>query len=178
MDFVKYNKSSAKGIGMNRVELQKNAVFRTSDDYLVQDLNVNPVIDAEFAPNESFYIVTIAVSIDYLVNPREVIQEILRMLKPEGLLILSFSNRMFWTKAFKIWTQSAEDKRVYIASSFLHYFLDDDESQEAGLRFEYVDAFRIDDQSQSGDPMYVVMGRKKSAECKSNGSSTSCSSKL
>ena len=167
-DMITNGKINAKGIGMNEIELSTNPAFKTENDYLVQDLNKNVMIDNQFTPNESFDIVTIAVSIDYLIKTRELLMEILRILKPNGLLILSWSNRMFWTKAIKIWTESNEEKRVYIASSFLHYYYDDgDENEDTddNLRFDKIDAYRIDNPSNNGDPMYVVVGRKKPETC-------------
>ena len=114
-NMIKNNIINVKGIGMNKIELSKNNAFKSENDYLIQDLNINPIINNKFASNDSFDIITITVSIDYLINIRKLINEILRILKPNGLLMLSFSNRMFWTKAFKIWTKADENKRVYIA---------------------------------------------------------------
>ena len=40
-----------------------------------------------------------------------------RIIRPKGLLIISFSNRAFWTKAPKIWTEGSDlDHINYIRS--------------------------------------------------------------
>ena len=169
-DLLDENKIIAKGIGMTEIELAKNEAFKSKKDYFVQNLNVNPVINAELAPNDFFDFVTIAVSIDYLIHPKEVIHQILRTLKPNGILILSWSNRMFWSKAIKIWTDASESERVFIAASFLFYYFDDGTHKNMNLRFDTIDAFRIDDESKQGDPMYVVIARKKADFCEEDNS--------
>ena len=57
---------------------------------------------------------------------------------------------------------------MFILSSFLHYYYDDgdgNEDIEDNLRFDKIDAYRIDNPSNNGDPMYVVVGRKKPETC-------------
>ena len=48
--------------------------------------------------DNSFDIITNAVSVDYLAKPLEVFKEMHRVLKPGGRAIMSFSNRCFPTK--------------------------------------------------------------------------------
>ena len=48
--------------------------------------------------DNSFDVVTNAVSVDYLTRPLEVFREMHRVLKPGGQAIMSFSNRCFPTK--------------------------------------------------------------------------------
>lgn len=50
--------------------------------------------------------VTCVVSIDYMTNPRAVMEEVCRVLKPGGRAIMSISNRCFPTKAVAIWLQT------------------------------------------------------------------------
>jgi ubiquinone/menaquinone biosynthesis C-methylase UbiE len=54
----------------------------------------------------SFDVVTCVVSIDYMTNPRAVMEEVCRVLKPGGRAIMSISNRCFPTKAVAIWLQT------------------------------------------------------------------------
>ena len=54
----------------------------------------------------SFDVVTCVVSIDYMTNPRSVMEEVCRVLKPGGRAIMSISNRCFPTKAVAIWLQT------------------------------------------------------------------------
>ncbi len=48
--------------------------------------------------DNSFDVITNAVSVDYLAKPLEVFREMHRVLKPGGRAIMSFSNRCFPTK--------------------------------------------------------------------------------
>lgn len=48
--------------------------------------------------DNSFDVITNAVSVDYLAKPLEVFKEMHRVLKPGGRAIMSFSNRCFPTK--------------------------------------------------------------------------------
>jgi SAM-dependent methyltransferase len=48
--------------------------------------------------SDSFDAVTIALSVQYLVYPEQVVEEIGRVLRPGGTCIISFSNRMFPSK--------------------------------------------------------------------------------
>merc|ERR1712151_390839 len=75
-------------------------------EWHVQDLNTDPKLP--FGDNE-FDFVTNVVSVDYLSRPREVFNEIHRVMKPGGLAIMSFSNRCFPTKAIAMWIADMSD---------------------------------------------------------------------
>ena len=66
--------------------------------------------------------------------------------------IMSFSNRMFWTKAVRLWTESNAYQRVLVAASYFKY---------AG-GFESLGAFEIT-LPEGGDPTFVVQARKQDA---------------
>merc|ERR1711871_1287738 len=102
-------------MGMNEEELKENPQL---DSYCVSDLNVSPVLPY---PSESFDVVTIVVSVDYLNNPLPVFTEISRVLRPEGRCYISMSNRCFPTKAFDIWLRTNDLEHVFIVGSFFHY---------------------------------------------------------
>jgi len=94
----------------------------------------------------SFDAVTNVVSIDYLAAPIQVLQETRRVLQPGGIAICSFSNRMFWTKAVKLWTAADEWQRVLICSAYF-----------ALAGFENIAAFKVGG-GAGRDPLYVVQG--------------------
>lgn len=73
---------SVVGVGMNGVELQKNAKLTA---YNVQDLNKNPVLQF---PDHSFDIVLIQLSIDYLTKPINVLREARRVLRDDGAIYI------------------------------------------------------------------------------------------
>ena len=85
------------GLGMNAHELETNPQL---DNYVVQNLNANSTLPFE---SYTFSACLIAVSVQYLTDPVKVFAEISRILTPGGRLIVSFSNRMFPTKAVAIW---------------------------------------------------------------------------
>jgi len=98
--------------GMNEEELSKN---QRLDRYFVQNLNKNPKFPLE---DESFDAVLNTVSVQYLEYPEAVFAEIHRILKPGGVAIFSFSNRMFYQKAIAVWRDSSEMGRVKLVKGY------------------------------------------------------------
>lgn len=135
--------SSAVGIGMNEEELQANTQLSS---FVVQDLNAKP--ELPFA-DATFEVVTNAVSVDYLAKPREIFLEVYRVMKPGGIAIMSFSNRMFPTKVINIWLSSSDEDRVRIVMS---YFM------TCGAGF--VDVHGYEMATSGTDPLFVVTARK------------------
>lgn len=77
------------GVGMNAQELQAN---KQLTEYFVQDLNTNPDL-SQFEDN-SFDVVCNVVSVDYLTKPLEIFKEMHRILRPGGVSLMTFSNRV------------------------------------------------------------------------------------
>ena len=63
----------------------------------------------------------------YLVHPLEVFREVGRVLRPGGLHLVLFSNRVFRTKAIKIWLEAGESERVWLVEDYF---------QQMGEQFE------------------------------------------
>lgn len=101
-----------EGHGMNAEELAKN---RRLDHYFVQNLNENPQLPLA---DQSFDAVLNTVSVQYLQQPEVVFGEIYRILKPGGIAIVSFSNRMFYQKAIAAWRDGSETRRVNLVKSY------------------------------------------------------------
>jgi SAM-dependent methyltransferase len=101
-----------EGHGMNPEELAKNPRL---DHFFVQNLNENPKLPLE---NASFDAVLNTVSVQYLQQPEVVFGEIYRILKPGGIAIVSFSNRMFYQKAIAAWRDGSETRRVNLVKSY------------------------------------------------------------
>jgi SAM-dependent methyltransferase len=151
-----YNPRFVVGHGMNEIELQSNDQL---NQYFVQDLNRNPVLPFE---DNHFDAVLNTVSVQYLRRPVEIFKEVGRVLKPGGLYIVSFSNRMFPTKAVALWRSLDETERVELVRQYF---------DESGA-FEPAQVFTdIDTRHHSGgilatfyaakDPVYVVWSVKK-----------------
>ena len=105
--------------------------------------------------DNAFDVVTNVVSVDYITRPSELFDEIHRVLKPGGVAIMSFSNRMFWHKAVRIWTEASEWQRVLICSLYF-------ELSCGGAGFEGLQAMEITN-ADGHDPMYIVQARKRRA---------------
>ena len=129
-------------MGMNPVELQANPV---ADQVVVQDLNVDPRLPFNDA---AFDAVLCCVSIDYLIHPVEVLREAARVLRPGGVVVLTFSNRCFPTKAIRGWLATDEDGRVAIVRAYLEH---------AG--FEGVTTALRTEQRRGRDQLYAAWAR-------------------
>ena len=101
-----------EGHGMNSEELAKNSRL---DRYFVQNLNKNPQLPLS---DKDFDAVINAVSVQYLQYPEAVFSEIHRVLKPGGIAIFSFSNRMFYQKAIAAWREGTDMSRVKLVKSY------------------------------------------------------------
>jgi ubiquinone/menaquinone biosynthesis C-methylase UbiE len=67
----------------------------------------------------SFHAVTCCVSVDYLVRPVAVLREAARILRPDGVVVCTFSNRCFPTKAIRGWLASDDDGHGDIVRAYL-----------------------------------------------------------
>jgi len=101
-----------EGHGLNGEELAKNSRL---DSYVVQDLNADPKLPFT---DSYFDAVLNCVSVQYLQYPEAVFAEIYRTLKPGGVAIFSFSNRMFYDKAIQAWREGSESRRVELVKSY------------------------------------------------------------
>ena len=104
--------SHVAGHGLNAEELAHNPQL---DHSFVQDLNSKPKLPLE---DRSFDAVLVAVSIQYLQYPEAIFSEIQRILKPGGVAIVSFSNRMFYQKAIQAWREGSELTRLELVKGY------------------------------------------------------------
>ena len=141
-------KQSMTGLGLNSVEMADNPDL---DDYVVHDLNEDPVLPFD---DESFDAAVITVSIQYITRPVEVFREVNRTLKPGGPFLVVFSNRMFVQKAVRIWTMSTDGQRAGLVRAYFNL---------AGNFEEMRTGFANPETSPPGDPVYLVMGKKAGA---------------
>ncbi|MFM7324846.1 MAG: class I SAM-dependent methyltransferase, partial [Nodosilinea sp.] len=102
-----------EGHGLNQEELAKNPRL---DHYFVQNLNQDPHLPL---PDQTFDAVLNTVSVQYLQQPEVVFAEIYRVLKPGGVVIVSFSNRMFYQKAIAAWREGSEAERVSLVRRYV-----------------------------------------------------------
>jgi SAM-dependent methyltransferase len=101
------------GHGLNAEELAANDRF---DEWFVQDLNADQNLPC---PDAAFDAVCCALSVQYLEFPGRVFAEFRRVLAPDGVLVVSFSNRLFPTKAVRAWRAATMDGRVALLDRYL-----------------------------------------------------------
>lgn len=128
------------GIGMNTTELAANPRL---DEYGVQNLNRSPRLPFE---DETFDACLIAVSVQYLVDPVPVFSEIGRCLKPGGIAAVSYSNRMFPTKAVAAWRETGNEMHGELVAGYFG---------RAG-KFADINISDISPQPGQSDPLFVV----------------------
>ncbi len=133
-------------LGMNAVELARNP---QAAEWVVHDLNVDPVLPFSDA---SFDGATCCVSVDYLVRPLEVFDEVARVLRPGGPFVCTFSNRCFPTKAIHGWLAAGDAAHVHIVSEYFRL------SRGWG---EVTAECRTPSDIYGGDPLYAVWSRRQ-----------------
>jgi SAM-dependent methyltransferase len=99
-------------LGMNADELAANPQAKA---WLAHDLNEDPVLP--FA-DDTFDHATCCVSVDYLTRPVEVFRDVARVVRPGGLFVCTFSNRLFPTKAIRGWLASDSETHQRIVAEY------------------------------------------------------------
>lgn len=133
------------GLGLNEEELRANPRL---DDYRLQNLNENPTLpysDGEFDA------AAIAVSVDYLARPVEVLRDLGRVVRPGGPVAISFSNRCFPTKVVSLWLELDDRGRMELVQSYL---------RDAG-NWRSVRALDRSPRHPFADPLYAVIGESE-----------------
>ena len=81
----------------------------------------------------------------------ETFQQVNRVLKPGGIFIVTFSNRMFPTKAVRIWRTSSDQGHMDLVKSYM---------ENAGNFVDIQAGFVNAEQSPPADPVFAVVSRK------------------
>jgi Methyltransferase domain len=134
------------GLGLNRSEMEDNPALT---EIVTHNLNRAPQLPFEDA---SFDGAVLTVSVQYLIHPLEVFAEVGRVLKSGAPFIVTFSNRMFPTKAVAIWANASERQRVDLVG---YYFTH-------SAPFEKIEV--IARSFGETDPLWAVLGYRKELE--------------
>jgi len=132
------------GLGMNEDELAANPQLT---DRLVHDLTRAPALPFE---DSTFDSCLITVSVQYLVHPIAVFADIARVLRPGGICAVSFSNRLFPTKAIALWRATGDADHARLVG---YYFT------EAG-GFEKPEFTDLSPDPGRSDPLFLVAARR------------------
>jgi SAM-dependent methyltransferase len=125
------------GLGMNAAELQANPQLT---DHVVHNLNAQPQLPY---PDGSFDRVLVAVSVQYLVRPVDVLTSARRTLREHGMICIAMSHRLFPTKAILAFHELRPADRVKLVGRYL---------QGAGFS-----AITFNDRSPpDADPLWLV----------------------
>jgi SAM-dependent methyltransferase len=132
------------GHGMNAAELAANPRLSR---WFIQNLNRDASLPLG---DTSLDAAMICVSIQYLQRPIVVLREVARLLRPGAPLVISFSNRCFWTKAVAIWRSLDDEGHVRLVERYL---------RDAG--FARIETHRLAEWVEDvSDPMFAVVGRR------------------
>jgi len=134
--------------GLNAAELEANT---QATERHVQDLNSNPALPWD---SDSFDIITLALSVQYLTDPRAVFAEMHRVLKPGGLAAVAFSHRTFIEKAVQVWASEPDDGEGH-AHLISRYF-------QHGPLEGWHKLATVDVSPRHGDPVWLVTAVKRS----------------
>jgi len=135
---------SISGMGMNELELKFNS--QLTSGYQAKDLNDDPKLPYS---DNSFDAVTCVVSMDYLVQPVEILKEVHRILRPGGKIIVAQSNHCFPSKTIAMWLGMSDQQHLELINGYFQY---------AG-GFEPRRAFDITatlPNNGRNDPMYII----------------------
>jgi SAM-dependent methyltransferase len=134
------------GLGLNRAEMGDNPALT---DIVIHNVNKQPRLPFDDA---SFDAAVMTVSVQYLIQPFAVFADIARILRSGGPFVVTFSNRMFPTKAIALWQMAGEQQRPEIVKAYFG---------EAGTfeKIEVIDSSRRS--GSSADPIWAVVGYKR-----------------
>ena len=130
------------GHGMNEEELEANPRYTR---WFAQDLNANPVLPLGDATIDA---AAICVSVQYLQHPVAVFRGLKRVLKPGGVVAITFSNRCFPTKAVAVWLNLPMGQHDRLVALYL------DRAGFAALETRTLIPPGLDQ-----DPLWAVIGR-------------------
>lgn len=141
------------GLGLNGEELAANTRMA---ERVVHDLNRKPALPF---PDASFDAVLCALSFEYLTDPVAICREVARLLRPGGIVMVSFSDRWFPPKAIRLWAELHPFERLaFVADLFRQAggFTAVATESLIGLTHDDAEPHR----RPQADPLYLVWARR------------------
>lgn len=144
------------GLSIKEQDLQSNPAL---SQHTLHDLNKQPELPYD---DQQFDTVICAFSVEYMIQPIKVFQEVARILKPGGAFLISFSERFYEKKVIALWDDLHLFERMGIV---LEYFRQSDKFENLqtesirGLIRHEDDPFIS--KTVHSCPIYMVSGKKK-----------------
>mmetsp|Transcript_2795 Transcript_2795/g.4290 ORF Transcript_2795/g.4290 Transcript_2795/m.4290 type:complete len:641 (-) Transcript_2795:122-2044(-) len=139
------------GVGASSSQMEKNPAL--TESFVVDLNNVVPEFDVDSDDirqlgNDTFDVVLMANTIDFLTNPREVFRTGWNLLKPGGTMIVAFTSRDAYVDKFakaqtKMWRDMNDDQHTWICGSFFQF--------SAGEGWEGLKGFDISPEEAASD---------------------------
>ncbi len=144
--------------GLNPEELEANPICTQR-----QVLNVNEEHALDGFPDARFDAVLIHAAIEYVTRPDNLMQQVARILKPGGHIIISFSNRSVQGKVIRVWSELNEFERLALVLSYLRNTHSFHQFNGYSMRGRFrPEQDRLSDQLLYSDPVYAVWATRKS----------------
>lgn len=117
------------GVGANQKLMNLNPSLTESFVVDLNNVDEERGIDSDELKKlgaEKFDVIIMANTIDFLSSPREVFKSAWALLKPGGLMIVSFTNREAYSQKFgraqnKMWEDRNDDQHMWICGSFFQF---------------------------------------------------------
>lgn len=102
----------ATGIGLNEDELKANEQL---GNYVAQDVNSQP--ELPFSDN-SFDAVVFTAAVEYLVDPHKSFRELVRITRPGGHIMVTFTDHWVSTKSIQLWSELYPFERMGLVCDY------------------------------------------------------------
>ncbi len=140
------------GLGMNQAELDANPRL---SERVVQDLNLDAVLPW---PDAQFDVVLCTASIEYLHDPAAVLAQVRRVLKTDGVFVVTFSDRWFPTKAIQVWSELHPFERLGLVLALLRDAGFNNLHSETRRGLKRPEDDKYIDQRLTSDPVFAAWG--------------------
>ncbi|MCU7837008.1 MAG: class I SAM-dependent methyltransferase [gamma proteobacterium symbiont of Taylorina sp.] len=144
------------GLGLNKSDLKANLNL---DRTIIHDVNNNPQLPFE---NNEFDAIICSFSVEYITQPQKVFQQLARILKPGGLLIISFSEHYFKKKVISLWEDVHSFERMGIVLEYFRQCSEFENLNSESIRglIKYNEDPFISKNVYSC-PLFIISGNKK-----------------